>query len=110
MLQLAMKSASRCTRVEKHCGSGSEAKSFPPVYSPKLSSLRLVRLPIELGTLPVRWLPNSCSSSSPTSRPISGGMRPVSPQRQMHRRRRVTRLQSSLGIGPTSPMHVTVYR
>lgn len=103
MLQFAMKSASKLTSDDRQVGSGSEVKLLPPVYSPRLSSFRLVRLLIEEGTLPDSWLPNSCSSSRHTSLPISAGMRPVSPQRQMHRRRSVDSVHSSLGIVPIRP-------
>ena len=103
MLQFAMKRASRFTSVDKHLGSGSSLKLFPPVYSPNDSSLRLVSRLMVCGMDPLSWLPNNCSSSSPTRLPISRGMRPDRLQRQMHSRRKVTRLQSSFGMVPISP-------
>jgi hypothetical protein len=106
MLQFAMNSASRFSSADRHAGSGSDWKELPPVYSPRLSSFRLVRLLMEFGTLPLSWLPNSWSSSRPTRRPISAGILPVRPQRQMHRRRRVVSWHSSLGMIPTRPVQI----
>lgn len=104
MLQLAMNRASKLTSADRQLGSGSAVKLLPPVYSPRLSSLRLVRLLMEAGTLPDSWLPNSCSSSRQTSLPISVGIRPVRPQRQMHSRRSVEIVHSSFGIMPIRPV------
>ena len=108
MLQFAMKSASKFTSADKHDGSGSDWKLLPPVYSPRLSSFRLMRLLSEFGTEPVNWFPNNCSSSNPTNLPISLGMRPVKPQRQMHKRRSVCSEHSSFGIVPIKPAFLII--
>lgn len=100
MLQLAMKSASSPARLARQAGSGAGAKSLPPVYSPRDSSLRFTSLLIDDGTAPVRRLPKSCSSSRLTNCPIASGMGPDKPHRQMHRRRRVVNPHSCIGIEP----------
>ena len=103
-LQLAINNASKFLSLDKQNGRGEILNAFPPVCSPKLSNLRSFKFPSEFGMTPVRLFPNNCNSSKFTNWPISSGMAPCSPHRQIQSLRRAIIVQSCVGIEPTKPV------